>query len=181
MEQYKPLKGVKVVELSLMVASASCGRMMADWGADVIKLENTKGGDNFRKWPLSIGAPADDDFDPIFDNLNANKRAVSIDTRTKEGQEIVYRLLEDADVFLTNLRTEALRKQGLDYDTLKEKFPKLVMCQLDGYGPKGEEAGRPGYDNTAFWARGGFMYSQAVYGDSNDTYPVYMRKTDRKR
>ena len=174
MEQYKPLKGVKVVELSLMVASASCGRMMADWGADVIKLENTKGGDNFRKWPLSIGAPADDDFDPIFDNLNANKRAVSIDTRTKEGQEIVYRLLEDADVFLTNLRTEALGKQGLDYDTLKEKFPKLVMCQLDGYGPKGEEAGRPGYDNTAFWARGGFMYSQAVYGDSNDTYPVYM-------
>ena len=174
MEQYKPLKGVKVVELSLMVASASCGRMMADWGADVIKLENTKGGDNFRKWPLSIGAPADDDFDPIFDNLNANKRAVSIDTRTKEGQEIVYRLLEDADVFLTNLRTEALSKQGLDYDTLKGKFPKLVMCQLDGYGPKGEEAGRPGYDNTAFWARGGFMYSQAVYGDSNDTYPVYM-------
>ena len=174
MEQYKPLKGVKVVELSLMVASASCGRMMADWGADVIKLENTKGGDNFRKWPLSIGAHADDDFDPIFDNLNANKRAVSIDTRTKEGQEIVYRLLEDADVFLTNLRTEALSKQGLDYDTLKEKFPKLVMCQLDGYGPKGEEAGRPGYDNTAFWARGGFMYSQAVYGDSNDTYPVYM-------
>mgnify|MGYP003048135766 CR=1 FL=1 len=84
MEQYKPLKGVKVVELSLMVASASCGRMMADWGADVIKLENTKGGDNFRKWPLSIGAPADDDFDPIFDNLNANKRAVSIDTRTKD-------------------------------------------------------------------------------------------------
>lgn len=48
------------------------------------------------------------------------------------------------------------------------------MCQLDGYGPKGEEAGEPGYDNTAFWARGGFMYSQAVYGDSNDTYPVYM-------
>ena len=133
MEQYKPLKGVKVVELSLMVASASCGRMMADWGADVIKLENTKGGDNFRKWPLSIGAPADDDFDPIFDNLNANKRAVSIDTRTKEGQEIVYRLLEDADVFLTNLRTEALRKQGLDYDTLKEKFPKLVMIWSGPY------------------------------------------------
>ena len=127
MEQYKPLKGVKVVELSLMVASASCGRMMADWGADVIKLENTKGGDNFRKWPLSIGAPADDDFDPIFDNLNANKRAVSIDTRTKEGQEIVYRLLEDADVFLTNLRTEALRKQGLDYDTLKENKSEEVL------------------------------------------------------
>ncbi len=157
-----------------MVAAASCGRMMADWGADVIKVENTKGGDNFRKWPLGIGAPADDDYDPLFDNLNANKRAISLDTRTPAGQEVMYKLLAGADVFLTNLRTEALKKSGLDYDTLHQKFPKLVMAQLDGYGEKGEEAGRPGYDNTAFWARGGFLYSQSVYGDSPDTYPVYM-------
>ncbi len=174
MEQYKPLQGVKVVELSLMVAAASCGRMMADWGADVIKVENTKGGDNFRKWPMGIGAPTDDDFDPLFDNLNANKRAISLDTGTAEGREVMYRLLADADVFLTNLRSEALRKSGLDYDTLHAKFPKLVMAQMNGYGEQGEEAHRPGYDNTAFWARGGFMYSQAVYGDSPDTYPVYM-------
>lgn len=174
MEQHKPLQGVKVVELSLMVAAASCGRMMADWGADVIKVENTKGGDNFRKWPLGIGAPAEDDFDPLFDNLNANKRAISLDTRTPAGREIMDKLLSEADVFLTNLRTEALRKSGLDYDTLHKKFPRLVMAQLDGYGEKGAEAGRPGYDNTAFWARGGFLYSQSVYGDSPDTYPVYM-------
>lgn len=174
MEQHKPLQGVKVVELSLMVAAASCGRMMADWGAEVIKVENTKGGDNFRKWPLGIGAPADDDYDPLFDNLNANKRAISVDTRTSAGQEVMYKLLSEADVFLTNLRTEALKKSGLDYETLHEKFPRLVMAQLDGYGEKGEEAGRPGYDNTAFWARGGFLYSQSVYGDSSDTYPVYM-------
>lgn len=174
MEQHKPLQGVKVVELSLMVAAASCGRMMADWGANVIKVENTKGGDNFRKWPLGIGAPADDDFDPLFDNLNANKRAISLDTGTPAGREVMYKLLAESDVFLTNLRNEALKKSGLDYETLHEKFPKLVMAQLDGYGEKGEEAGRPGYDNTAFWARGGFMYSQSVYGDSKDTYPVYM-------
>ena len=135
--------------------------------------KTTKGGDNFRKWPLSIGAPADDDFDPIFDNLNANKRAVSIDTRTKEGQEIVYRLLEDADVFLTNLRTEALANRALIM-ILKRKIPKTGYVSVRRLWSKGEEAGRPGYDNTAFWARGGFMYSQAVYGDSNDTYPVYM-------
>ena len=67
MEQHRPLQGVKVVELSLMVAAASCGRMMADWGADVIKVENTKGGDNFRKWPLGIGAPADDEAGEIAD------------------------------------------------------------------------------------------------------------------
>ena len=174
MEQYRPLEGVKVVELSLMVASASCGRMMADWGADVIKVENTKGGDNFRKWPLGIGAPAEDDFDPIFDNLNANKRAISLDTSTEKGRAVMDKLLENADVFLTNLRTSALKKSGLDYDSLKKRFPKLVMTQLDGYGEKGEEASRPGYDNTAFWARGGFLYSQSVYGDSPDTYPVYM-------
>ena len=174
MKGHKPLQGDKVVELSLMVAAASCGRMMADWGADVIKVENTKGGDNFRKWPLGIGAPADDDYDPLFDNLNANKRAISLDTKTPAGREVMYRLLSGADVFLTNLRNEALKKSGLDYDTLHAKFPKLVMAQLDGYGEKGDEAGRPGYDNTAFWARGGFLYSQSVYGDSSDTYPVYM-------
>lgn len=174
MKGHKPLQGVKVVELSLMVAAASCGRMMPDWGADVIKVENTKGGDNFRKWPLGIGAPADDDYDPLFDNLNANKRAISLDTKTPAGREVMYRLLSGADVFLTNLRNEALKKSGLDYDTLHAKFPKLVMAQLDGYGEKGDEAGRPGYDNTAFWARGGFLYSQSVYGDSSDTYPVYM-------
>ena len=174
MEQYKPLKGVKVVELSLMVASASCGRMMADWGADVIKVENTKGGDTFRKWPLGIGAPADDDFDPLFDNLNANKRAISLDTGTKSGREVMFRLLEQADVFLTNLRTSTLQKSGLDYDSLKDRFPKLVMSQLDGYGEKGDEASRPGYDNTAFWARGGFLFSQSIYGDNEQAYPVYM-------
>lgn len=174
MEQYKPLQGVRVVELSLMVAAASCGRMMADWGAQVTKLENTREGDTFRKWPLGIGAPAEDDFDPLFDNLNANKRAISVDTQTPEGREVAYKLLEQADVFLTNLRDEALRRSGLDYATLHEKFPKLVVAQLSGYGEKGAEASRPGYDNTAFWARGGFMYSQAVYGDSEDTYPVYM-------
>lgn len=174
MNSYKPLQGITVIELSLMVASASCGRMMADWGANVIKVENTKGGDNFRKWPLGIGAPADDDFNPLFDNLNANKRAISLNTSSEAGREVMYRLLQNADVFLTNLKNSTLRKSGLDYDTLKEKFPRLVMAQLDGYGEKGDEASRPGYDNTAFWARGGFLYSQSVYGDSDDTYPVYM-------
>lgn len=174
MEQHKPLQGIKVVEQSIQVAASSCGRMMADWGADVIKVENTKGGDTFRKWPLGIGAPADDDYDPIFDNLNSNKRAISLDLKSEAGRQVMYRLLADADVFLTNNRTEALERMGLDYATLKEKFPKLVMCQLEGYGSKGPDAGRPGYDSTAFWARSGFMLSQATYGDDGSGYPVYM-------
>ena len=174
MEQYKPLQGIKVVEQSIQVAASSCGRMMADWGADVIKVENTQGGDTFRKWPLGIGAPADDDYDPIFDNLNANKRAISLNLKSEDGRAVMYRMLADADVFLTNNRTEALERMGLDYPTLKQKFPRLVMCQLEGYGSKGPDAGRPGYDNTAFWARSGFLSSQATYNDDGSGYPVYM-------
>lgn len=173
MEQMKPLKGVKVVELSLMVASATCGRMMADWGADVVKVENTSGGDTFRKWPLGMGAPAEDDFNPLFDELNANKRSLSVDLKTREGVAVVYKLLADADLLITNFRTDALKRMGLDYDALKEKFPSLVVAQLVGYGEKGPEKNRPGYDNTAFWARGGFMYSQAIYSCEN-SYPVFI-------
>lgn len=169
-----PLSGVRVVELSIQVAAASCGRMMADFGADVIKVENTKGGDTFRKWPAGIGAPVDDDCDPIFDNLNGNKRAVSVDLKTAEGQELMYKLLATADVFVTNNTTKALKHMNLDYETLHAKFPKLVVTQLEGYGAKGPEKDRPGYDNTAFWSRGGFLYSQAVYSDEYPTYPVYM-------
>jgi (R)-2-hydroxy-4-methylpentanoate CoA-transferase len=173
MEQIKPLNGVKVVELSLMVAAATCGRMMADWGADVIKIENTKGGDTMRKWPAGVGAPVEEDFNPLFDSLNANKRAASINLKTPEGMNIMYKLLENADVFLTNVRTAGLEHMGLDYDTLKRKFPRLVVAQVLGYGEKGPDKDRPGYDNTAFWARGGFMYSQSIEG-SDESYPVYM-------
>ena len=70
--------------------------------------------------------------------------------------------------------SSTLQKSGLDYDSLKDRFPKLVMSQLDGYGEKGDEASRPGYDNTAFWARGGFLFSQSIYGDNEQAYPVYM-------
>ncbi len=173
MEQYKPLEGLKVVELSMMVSAASCGRMLADWGARVIKIESTTGGDNMRRWPATIGVPISDGYSPIFDNLNGCKEGLSVNIKTEQGQEIMYRLLSEADIFITNLRTEALARVKLDYDTLKERFPRLVMTQLDGYGPKGPDAGRAGYDNTAFWARSGFMYSQSIY-DGEGTYPVAM-------
>jgi crotonobetainyl-CoA:carnitine CoA-transferase CaiB-like acyl-CoA transferase len=169
----KPLQGIKVVELSMMVAGATCARMLADWGADVIKVEDTGSGDGFRKWPATVGAPTADDYNPLFDTLNANKRAISIDLKADEGKKLMYKLLEGADVFLTNVRTKGLERMGLDYSVLKEKFPKLVMAQLTGYGEKGPDKDKPGYDNVAFWARGGFMYSQAIY-DSDEAYPMYM-------
>ena len=169
-----PMTGIKVVELGNMIAAAACTRMMADLGADVIKVENTKGGDTFRAWPRMVGAPVEDKCNPIFDNLNANKSSVSVDLKSAEGIKLMYKLLEDADIFISNVRTEGLSHMGLDYDTLKEKFPKLVMGQLGAYGTKGPDKDKPGYDNTAFWARCGFMYSQKVDREGEpQAIPVY--------
>lgn len=112
-----PMTGIKVIELGNMIAAAACTRMMADLGADVIKVENTKGGDTFRAWPRMVGAPVEDECNPIFDNLNANKRSVSVDLKTPEGVQIIYKLLESADVFVTNVRTRGLGHMGLDYLT----------------------------------------------------------------
>jgi crotonobetainyl-CoA:carnitine CoA-transferase CaiB-like acyl-CoA transferase len=171
MTNQKPLEGLKVVELGMQVAAPSACRILADWGADVIKLEGVDKGDSFRDWTRGMSMPVEEDFDPCFDNLNANKRAVSINSyKNPEGQGIAQRLLSNADVFITNLREGALKGNGLDWDTLKEINPRLVMAQLNGYGAKGAEANRPGYDTTCFWPRSGFLYSQAFVGD----YPVYI-------
>lgn len=171
-----PLNGVTVVELGNQVAAATCTRMMADLGANIIKVENTAGGDTYRAWPRAIGAPIEDDFNPIFDVLNANKRAISLDLKSEGGNKVMYSLLEKADIFITNVRTKGLSHIGLDYDTLKVKFPKLIMGQQVGYGEKGPDKDKPGYDNTAFWARSGFLYGQKVDFDDSDieSYPVYM-------
>ena len=169
-----PMTGIRVLELGNMVAAATCTRMMADLGADVIKIENTTTGDTFRFWPRSVGAPTQDDYNPLFDNLNANKKSISLNLKTAEGQAIMYKLLETADIFITNVRTRGLAHMGLDYDTLKVKFPKLVMGQQEAYGTKGPDKDKPGYDNTAFWARCGFMYGQKVDRDGQEeAIPLY--------
>lgn len=169
-----PMTGIRVLELGNMVAAATCTRMMADLGADVIKIENTTTGDTFRFWPRSVGAPTQEDYNPLFDNLNANKKSISLNLKTAEGQAIMYKLLETADIFITNVRTRGLAHMGLDYDTLKVKFPKLVMGQQEAYGTKGPDKDKPGYDNTAFWARCGFMYGQKVDRDGQEeAIPLY--------
>ena len=125
-----PLTGVRVIELGNMVAPDTCTRMMADLGAEVIKVENTALGDNFRVWPRTIGAPTRDDFNPIFDNLNANKKSISVNMKTKEGLDIMYQLLGSAEIFITNIRTKGLERMGLGYDVLKETFPKIVNTKF---------------------------------------------------
>ena len=168
-----PMTGIRVLEMGNQVAPATCTRMMADLGAEVIKVENTHGGDTFRAWPRMLGAPIKDDCNPIFDNLNANKKSISIDTKTEEGLAVMEELLKTADIFITNVRTKGLKKMGLDYDSIRTRFPKLVMGQVGAYGSQGPESWKPGYDSTAFWARSGFMSNLTVDrpGESQ-AYPI---------
>ena len=167
---YKPLEGVKVVELATMMAAPSCARYLADWGADVIRIEQKKG-DNYRTYPPVMGMPNAQDCNPLYDNVNAGKRGIVLDIKTPEGMEAMHRLLAKSDVFVTNNRPKALEKNGLDYDSLKDKYPGLIMAQISSYGLKGPQADQPGQDTIAFWVSTGFNADMMVQTDNS--FPVY--------
>ena len=133
MSTKKPLEGIKVIEMSTFIAVPACARYFAEFGADVIKVE-PKTGDNVRYNGISEGRLGDPYENTTFDLENAHKRSIVVNLKAPEGREILYKLLEDADIFLTNWRPQALAKLGLEYDDLKEKFPRLVYASLTGFG-----------------------------------------------
>lgn len=150
------LKGIKVVEFATFVAAPSCAKMLADWGADVIKVEPTAG-EGQRYIGETFSSPIHCDENPWFENENFNKKSICINVKSKEGMEVFDKLISEADVFVTNVRTKALVKLGLDYDQLKAKYPGLIFAQILGYGEKGPLKDKPGFDYTAYFARGGVM------------------------
>lgn len=152
------LSGVKVIELANFIAVPACSRFFADNGADVIKVE-AKSGDPVRWSGSSEGRSESQYEDTTFDLENANKRGIVLNLKTDEGKKILFQLLDDADIFLTNWRPQALEKNGLSYEILHEKYPKMVYGILTGYGDKGPDKDLPGFDFTTFWARGGIMES----------------------
>ena len=152
------LEGIRVVELSTFIAVPACARFFADLGAEVIKIE-AAGGDAVR-WNGTSEGRVDDPYEnTTFDLENANKKGIVLNLKTPEGKEALFRMLEKADIFLTNWRPQALAKQGLTYEALHERFPALVYGTLTGYGDKGPDKDLPGYDFTAYWARGGVIDS----------------------
>ncbi|MDN5963379.1 MAG: CoA transferase [Actinomyces sp.] len=151
-----PLSGVKVVELANFIAAATAGRFMADLGAEVIKIESPKG-DPLRYTAPTEGRPLDMHENTTWDLENSNKKILSINTRTDEGRQALFELLDRADVLITNWREQSLVRQGLDYDTLHAKFPRLVYGIVTGYGQTGPDRDLPGFDFTAFFARGGYL------------------------
>ena len=160
----KPLKGVKVVDLTYFVAGPGTARILADMGADVIKVEPSWG-DPGRLTGQSLKIPVvDEKANPFYTTYNANKRGIALDLKSDKGMSILHRLLKDADVFLTSYRTKALVKLGLDYDSLHEKYPQIVWAQVNGFGDNGPAKDNPGFDTVAFWARSGAMSDNAERG-----------------
>jgi crotonobetainyl-CoA:carnitine CoA-transferase CaiB-like acyl-CoA transferase len=147
------LSGVRVVELAVWVAGPGAGGILADWGADVVKIEPPEG-DPARSVFMHL-AGLKEPKSPPFDLDNRGKRSVVLDLRKPEALALARKLVAGADVFLSNLRPEALAKLGLDFETLSSTCPRLVYASVTGYGLRGPERDRAAYDVGAFWARTG--------------------------
>ncbi len=154
----RPLEGIKVVEMATFIAAPAVGRILADLGAQVVKIESAKG-DNLRFTAPNEGRPRDPHEDTNFDLENAGKKGIVVDLRTEKGTEVLFKLLDGADVFITNWRPQALARKNLAYEDLKSRFPHLVYANLTGYGEKGPDKDLPGFDYTAFFARSGWSGS----------------------
>jgi crotonobetainyl-CoA:carnitine CoA-transferase CaiB-like acyl-CoA transferase len=146
------MDGVRVVELGVWVAGPAAGGILADWGADVVKIEPPRG-DPSRLFQRMLGG--DLPTNPVFELDNRSKRSVVLDLGTDEGRARAAELVATADVFLTNVRPAALERAGLDHRTLRSRFPRLVYALISGYGTEGPDADRPGFDIAAFWSRAG--------------------------
>jgi crotonobetainyl-CoA:carnitine CoA-transferase CaiB-like acyl-CoA transferase len=150
------MDGVRVIDLTTYAAGPVCTRILADWGGDVVKIEPLQG-ETYRWFGLMMGTPVGEDEDPMFEIDNANKRGLALDLKAPEGQAIMHRLLEKADIFVSNYRYDAIARLGFSYEDLAPMYPRLIYGYLNGFGRKGPASNKPGYDFSAYWARGGVM------------------------
>ncbi|WP_105382572.1 CaiB/BaiF CoA transferase family protein [Neorhizobium alkalisoli] len=143
-----PLDGIRVIELARVLAGPWAGQMLADMGADVIKVENPDGGDDTRAWgpPFVEDATGENLSAAYYHSTNRGKRSIAVDLKSEEGQEIVRRLAATADVLIENFKLGGLTKYGLDYESLRKINPKLIYCSITGFGQDGPYANLAGYD-----------------------------------
>ena len=151
-ENTGPLKGIRILDLSRVLAGPSCTQLLADLGADVIKVERPGVGDETRTWgpPFVEGPDGEETTESgYYLSANRNKRSVTLDLSRPGGVALAKRLLEHADVLIENFKVGGLAKYGLAYDDLKDDFPGLIYCSITGFGQDGPYAARPGYDMMA--------------------------------
>ena len=151
-----PLEGTRVIDLGGFVVGPSTAAIMADWGADVVKVEPPDGDPN-RAWTT--------DRNPAFELDNRGKRSVILDLKVPQGIGVLLELLASADVLVTNMRPRVLESMGLDYESVAERFPRLIYAAITGYGPVGPDRDRAAYDAGAFWSRAGVLATMTRDGD----------------
>ncbi|EME23454.1 CaiB/BaiF CoA transferase family protein [Rhodococcus triatomae] len=163
--------GVRVVELAQWVFVPVAAALLADWGADVVRIEPIEG-DPYRG--LATQGVGTDGQGPNLSMALANrgKRSIALDIRTEDGLAVLHELLASADVFVTSLRPGALARLGLDADSVRVRYPSLVYARGHGFGVRGPDADKPGYDSSAFWARGGVGH---VLTPTEREYPISQR------
>ena len=167
----KPLDGLLVVELTTYWAAPSAGEFLRCLGARVIKIETGKG-DSVRNWGRTCGMPIESNENPSFDLFNGGKEFVSMDLKDPGHQKILNNMLSKADVFLTSMRLGGLKKYGLDWDSLKVKYPRLVMAHVTDYGCKdGPMSEAPGLDAVAFFAMNGLSSDLLMDPDATPICP----------
>ncbi|MCW1428743.1 CaiB/BaiF CoA transferase family protein [Novosphingobium sp. JCM 18896] len=155
----KVMEGVRVLEVAQFTFVPAAGAVMADWGADVIKIEHPVRGDAQRGL-VRVGAhPITPTRNTVMEHPNRGKRSVGIDVATPEGRALIYRIAETADVFLTNFLPETRQKLQIDVEHIRAVNPQIIYARGSAHGDKGPEREQGGYDGTAFWARGGIGYA----------------------
>lgn len=160
------LEGIKVIELAQLAAAPMAGRLLADFGAELIHIEHPVRGDTWRGIMAQQGVASE--FNWNWENYSRNKKSMTIDVFKEGGKKIICKLIENADVFLTNMRPFELAKSGLEYENLSQVNSKLIYACLTGYGKHGAEKDKPGYDHTAYWARSGIAHMMMPSGTPPD-------------
>lgn len=145
------LKGVKVIEVTMWAFVPSAGGVLAHWGADVIKIESPRAPDPMRTFQGSLEPGGSS---PLFKHYSRGKRAIAVDLATETGREILYKLVRDADVFLTSYLPPTRQKLKFDVEHIRAINPQIIYAKGTGHGPRGPQAGRGGYDGATWWCRG---------------------------
>ena len=158
----KPLAGIKIIDFSAVVAGPICSRLLCDCGADVVKVESSKGGDMLR-------GPTG--YSRVFANFNAGKKSIALDLKKHEAQSIARDLIKDADVVIENFRPGVMKRFNLDYESLREEYPGLVYCSISGFGQQGPFAQRSAYAPIAHAASGFDEAFMATQRDKNAPPP----------
>jgi crotonobetainyl-CoA:carnitine CoA-transferase CaiB-like acyl-CoA transferase len=155
----KVMEGFRVLEVAQFTFVPAAGAILADWGADVIKVEHPVRGDTQRGFLNMGGIQLDADRHPLIEHPNRGKRSVGIDVSTPGGQEVLYELAKASDVFLTNYKPDQRQKNKFDVEHIRNANPNIVYARGSAYGDKGPERDVGGYDGTAFWTRSGVGYA----------------------